>query len=81
MTMIAGRRSVGVRGMNDSGEWDALVQAWQKAQDAVRRFPLVEDGTLQTERLDEYNRLDAEERAAKAAIDDFIEAMLNRGGG
>lgn len=67
--------------MNDAGEWDVLVAKWQSAHEAALRLALFRDGTLQADRLDEYNRLHEAERAAKQRMDDFIEAFLSRGGG
>ena len=62
--------------MTDGEKWDTLVKDWRAKFDAVLAFPLFENGMMQTDLLDEYERLREAEREARQRKDDFLAPFI-----
>ena len=57
-------------------EWSDLVADWDKKHKAALGFQLFDLGTLQPDRVPEYERLNSESDDARMRMDKFIAAAL-----
>jgi hypothetical protein len=53
-------------------QWHLLCKEWREKHAAVINFPLFERGWMHTDRLDQWNRLNAEEQDVRNRMDAFI---------
>ena len=61
--------------MTDGERWDVLVADWKRKFDDLNAFPLFKGGMMQTELLEEYDRLRCAEQEARQRKDAFVEAL------